>query len=119
MPRVIIIEDDELLGPAMQMMLEMQHDVSLREQPPPVTELAERNPDVMIIDYNAMGGNALRFVQQVRAHPALEGVRIVFTSGNHEIFDDNPEIAKLSTAFLKKPFTIDELTGTVDRVMKA
>jgi two-component system, response regulator, stage 0 sporulation protein F len=79
-------------------------------------ELMRREPfDLMVLDYKMPGMTGFEVFQQARAlHPGM-AVVLVTGHGTPEIINEANRMG--FSAILLKPFTSDELRGTVEKVL--
>lgn len=79
----------------------------------------QHKPDLIILDYMLPDVNGNVVCERVRAHPELNGTRILFVSG---VINEN-EVQGLLDAgadgFLRKPFDLDELKERVGALVGA
>jgi two-component system OmpR family response regulator len=77
----------------------------------------EFRPDLMILDYMLPDVNGNVVCKTIRQNPAFEHMKIVIVSG----VINQDEISELMTvgadAFMKKPFSIDELVGKMAELL--
>ena len=77
----------------------------------------EFRPDLMILDYMLPDVNGNVVCKTIRQNPAFEHMKIVIVSG----VINQDEISELMTvgadAFVKKPFSIDELVGKMAELL--
>ena len=124
MARVTVVNDNpeflELVGEILQ---DERYAVSLVDGdiPEPLERIRESRPDLLMIDLR-LGTDKLHgwdVAQQVRKDPALSEVPILLCSADvvalAEVEDQLDETHM--TAVLTKPFEIDELTETVERLL--
>ena len=124
MPRVTVVNDNPEF-------LELVHDILEDDRYDPTTvdgdcadaldRIRASQPDLLMIDLR-MGTDELhgwRIAQEVRADPNLSRVPIVVCSA--DVFALRELESELNgtrrTAALMKPFAVDELTDTIDRLL--
>jgi CheY-like chemotaxis protein len=78
-------------------------------------------PDLLMIDLR-LGGEGLSgwdIAQKVRAEPEFDGLPVIVCSADlHAVSELESDLAGTRrVATLTKPFEIDELTGTIDRLL--
>jgi diguanylate cyclase (GGDEF)-like protein len=77
--------------------------------------IAERQPDVVVLDVNMPGTDGLTFCRQLKADPATAQIGVVLLTGS----EGGTELAAQASgadAFLRKPFSPLELLNAVERV---
>jgi CheY-like chemotaxis protein len=79
-------------------------------------QVATERPDLLILDVNMPGDGGIAALRSIREDEDLNGIRVLVLSGSVDLA---PEwLAELGAdAHLPKPFPIDELTGTVRRLL--
>jgi ribonuclease P protein subunit RPR2 len=77
--------------------------------------VAERVPDVVVLDVRMPGESGIDLCRELKSSPATAGARIVLLSGSHELA--SRQVAEAGAdAFLAKPFSPLQLLAIVDRV---
>ena len=77
--------------------------------------IAERRPDVVVLDVSMPGTDGLTFCRQLKADPATAHIGVVLLTGS----EGGTELAAQASgadAFLRKPFSPLELLNAVERV---
>jgi DNA-binding response OmpR family regulator len=111
MVKVMLIEDDATMLMLMSTLLEMegfQVAKLANEQTPEdiIESLHRENPVLAMIDIHIRLMNGLDVVQMIRQDPALQGLRVLMTSG----LDQHDEcLAAGADNFILKPFMPDDL----------
>ena len=77
----------------------------------------EIRPDLMILDYMLPDVNGNVVCKTIRQNPAFSHMKIIIVSGviNREEIDSLLEVG--ADAFLKKPFSIDDLVGKMSELL--
>ena len=91
------------------------------DRPEALDEIRASRPDVLMIDLR-MGADALHgwdIAQNVRRDPDFDGLPILVCSADTEALKElAPALAETrQIEVLKKPFGIDELCNTIDRLL--
>lgn len=113
--RILIVEDEEKLRRVIQLQLESAgfevDGAANAEQAMPLAPLS----DLVITDLRLPGMDGLQFIQQLQARGAQAAVIVMTAHGSVETAVD---AMKLGAAdFLQKPFSLDHLSTTVQKVM--
>ena len=77
--------------------------------------IAERHPDVVVLDVSMPGTDGLTFCRQLKADPATAHIGVVLLTGS----EGGTELAAQASgadAFLRKPFSPLELLNAVERI---
>jgi two-component system cell cycle sensor histidine kinase/response regulator CckA len=115
--RILIVEDERAVAAGLSALFEMegiQSDVI--ENGRDVLPAIERfRPDAVILDIGLpdMDGTAV-FAQLSELHPRMP---VVFSTGHGDASKLEPYLARPHVAFLLKPYEIDTLLDTLDRVV--
>jgi putative two-component system response regulator len=116
-PRVLVIDDDELLCELLETTFELEgfvvnvaRDVIEAEQ-----VLAESRPDAIVLDIGLPGIDGIFYLERLRETPQTSKIPIVVISGSEEA----GRAARVAgaEAFLHKPFSPLELLGLVGRMI--
>jgi two-component system response regulator VicR len=117
MPRVLLVEDELSAAQTLKTILEMEgFTVTLAANGKRALELlADAQPELIITDYMMPVMNGIEMAQALRLMPTFEKIPILMTSGVSEhLLKDQ---ASFFSAFLRKPFQIDELLVVVARLV--
>lgn len=124
MSRVTVVNDNEnFLELVREILEDERYDTTTidGERPEALRQIRASRPDVLMIDLR-LGSDGLHgwdIAQQVRADDRLKSVPILICSGDmmalHELAPELSEGRDL--AVLAKPFAIDELCDTVERLL--
>jgi CheY-like chemotaxis protein len=117
MARLLIVEDEEAAAEALAALLELDgFDVTRAPNGKRAIEmLAQVRPELIITDYMMPVMDGIEMAKSIRATPAYADVPIVMTSGVSEAAL-KAQISLLS-AFLRKPFRVEALLATIDRLL--
>jgi len=113
--RVLVVEDDAMLGMLLGEMLEdMGHDIDPLEttQAGAVAAAARRRPDLMIVDVGLGEGSGLVAMDDILANGFVPHI---FMSGNVR----RVEAQRPGTPVLQKPFDQDQLERAIRGVLTA
>jgi DNA-binding NtrC family response regulator len=118
--RILIIEDSGVVARPLQRALELHFgdqffEVERCASAEEALQLLDERPfDLLISDLMLPGINGLELLEQVAANkPAMPSIIMTaFGSPQMEI-----QVRRVATAFLPKPFTLNELVETVERAL--
>ena len=121
MARIIIAEDDEIVGEiARDALLSHGHGVGV------VTNGAEalrvvraRRPDLLILDCNMPEMSGMLVLRELRNSPALSNLPVMMLTGRRSAQDVELAMFAGADAYLKKPFDPEELAFRVDELLAA
>ncbi len=113
--RILVVEDEEKLRRVIQLHLESAgfevDGAASAEQAMPLVGLA----DLILTDLRLPGMDGLHFIQQLQARGSQAAIIVMTAHGSVEAA---VEAMKLGAAdFLQKPFSLEHLTTTVQKVM--
>ena len=117
MARLLIVEDEEAAADALAALLELDgFDVTRAPNGKRAIEmLAQVRPELIITDYMMPVMDGIEMARSIRATPGYADVPILMTSGVSE--SALKAHASLLSAFLRKPFRIEALLATIDRLL--
>ena len=117
MARLLIVEDEEAAAEALAALLELDgFEVTRAPNGKRAIEMLARvRPELIITDYMMPVMDGIEMAKSIRATPAYADVPIVMTSGVTE----SALTAQMSllSAFLRKPFRVEALLATIDRLL--
>lgn len=117
MGRVVIVVDDEpgIVAVVSRMLTERGWTVHATHDATEVVMLATRvQPAVVLLDFVMPRLDGAAVIAALRKHAALRGVPVVLMSGLLESMVSRR--TKHYAAFVRKPFTFDEVEGCLRRV---
>lgn len=124
MARVTVVNDNpEFLDLVRDILEDDRYEATTvdGDQPDALTRIRASRPDVLMIDLR-LGSDGLHgwdIAQEVRRDRNLDGVPILLCSGDllalAEIADELADTTDVAT--LAKPFSIDDLTDSIDRLL--
>jgi excisionase family DNA binding protein len=75
-------------------------------------------PDLILLDYMLPDVNGNVVCQTIRKNPEFEGIKVIIVSGVIRQDEIDQLLKSGAQGFVKKPFTIDELTGKIGAVLQ-
>lgn len=120
MHKVLVIEDDPNLREGLELLLEIEGYAAMGSSNGIAgMELIRRQrPDVIITNYKMPGADGFDILYAVREHPELSNTPILFLTADHSPSLRERALKAGVDAFLTKPFLIDSLMDTVDRLLR-
>ena len=114
--RVLVVEDDDAISTVLSLTL-VDEGYSVRQAADAdeaLTILQVWLPDAILLDVELPGADGWSFRRQQRAMPGAASVPVVVVSGSHRVTAPSPDL--IPAAVLIKPFDLEELLSTVERL---
>ena len=125
MARVTVINDQpEFLGVMREVLDELGHDaIAMEGSTVTIDQIADAGPELLIVDLrmqNEILNDGWGLIVAARAHPELQDVPIVISSGDHEFLTRRAEeISELADVHpLAKPFATRDVEELLDRLLE-
>jgi CheY-like chemotaxis protein len=120
--KVWIVDDDEEMTRAVQLMLklldcETRHFYSAR--PAAHALLEEQKPDLLLLDINMPEVTGIQFLEFVRKRSDLRHLPVVMISSEVSDVTIDKTLAIGADAYVMKPVTIDELESAMNKAFAA
>jgi DNA-binding response OmpR family regulator len=115
MPKVMVIEDDQVMASLVQVFLQMEGiDVVLLEKDPGLEEILEsihqEKPGLVLLDVNLKGLNGFDILSDIREDNDIKSTKVILSSG----MDLGMQSYALGAdGFLLKPYMPEELLELV------
>jgi len=114
MPYAVLVDDNIESSETLSILLEMEGyetatAASLKEAR---SRLAERHPDVMVLDRTLPDGHGMDFISEALSHGPMT---IVLLTGLSDPADAQEALRRGAAAYLVKPATIEELKAVLDK----
>ncbi len=118
MPKILLLEDDRDMTMLLTTLLEIEgYQVRSYDSKRPVaSQAAEDKPDLVFLDVHLGGKDGIEILREMKANPALAGVRVVMTSGIN-LTDEC--LAAGANAFIVKPYMPENLLLLLTKVLAA
>ena len=115
MPRVLVVDDDPVIRRLIMVNLELEgFDVTEAVDGQAALEaVAERAPDVVVLDVAMPRLDGLVTTATLRAEPATSGIKIVIVSARAQQADVRRGVEAGADAYLTKPFEPEALIRCV------
>lgn len=79
--------------------------------------IAERAPDLVLLDIMTPGPDGYAVCERIRANPALRGVKIIILTAKSRDVEREKALALGADDYITKPFSTRELVDRVGRLM--
>ncbi|MBN2085457.1 MAG: response regulator [Anaerolineales bacterium] len=118
MPKILLLEDDRDMTMLLTTLLEIEGYTvrSYDSKRPAAAQAEEDKPDLVFLDVHLGGKDGIQILREMKANPALEGMRVVMTSGIN-LTDEC--LAAGANAFLVKPYMPENLLHLLSKVLAA
>ena len=119
MARIIIAEDDEIIGAiARDALIAAGHGAGLvTNGAEALRVIRQRRPDLVVLDCNMPGLSGVLLVQELRKIPEFADLPVLMLTGRRGARDE--ELARFAGAndYMRKPFDPDEFAFRVDELL--
>lgn len=116
---IVLVDDDEALVHMLKENLEVEgYDVRIGYEGQAVMRLvAEKNPDLILLDFNMPGWNGLQALSGLRSNPATASIPIILLTGEatEKIL---PGGGDAKTRCFSKPIELDLLNETIKTLIR-
>ncbi len=122
MKRVLVVEDSRADQTLIVSILEkLGHETHLAETAEKALEWLANHPppDLIMMDIVMPGANGLELCREVRSHPNLKQVPIIFCSSKDQDFDRFWALRQGGNAYITKPFEPEDLIHTIDEYLNS
>lgn len=119
MPKILVVDDEEAVAEAIEHALRRDHQVWVTYSGIEALKIARRiNPDLVVLDIVMPGMNGLETCRELRRHPVLRTVPILFLTGLVRVEDKIDGFEAGADDYLTKPFDIRELALRVSAILR-
>lgn len=116
-PRVLIVDDNELVREMMAAMLEGEAQVETAEHSAPaLAALAERDFELVMADIRMPGESGLELLSKIKA--LKPDTMVVIMSGSQEIESPIEALKRGAFDYITKPFSLDKVRITARRAIE-
>ena len=115
MKRVVVVDDDAAIGPAVRLLLAPEGIAveAPEDGQAALPDLLREPPDLVILDVNMPGMSGWELCAILRRQSATRTVPILFLTGRHEVKDRITAMQFGGSDYLAKPFGADDLRRKV------
>jgi DNA-binding response OmpR family regulator len=82
-----------------------------------VQRIRETRPDLVLLDVMLPDVSGYQIVQDLRADPALSGIRVLMMTARGSVVERRKGMALGADGFIAKPFELDELRAEMTRIL--
>lgn len=119
MSKILVVDDEEAVAEAIEHALRRDHQVWVTYSGIEALKIARRiSPDLVILDIVMPGMNGLETCRELRRHPVLRSVPILFLTGLGRVEDKIEGFEAGADDYLTKPFDIRELALRVSAILR-
>lgn len=117
--RIVIAEDDPAIAAMLQKVLSPLYDLSIAHDGKTALSLAAQppRPSLLILDVMMPGLDGHRVATEVKKHPELKSVPIIFLTAKSSPTDVIKGIQSGARHYVTKPFKIDDLLAKVKKAL--
>jgi len=119
MARIIIADDDEIIGAvARDALIAAGHGAGLvTDGAQALRVIKQRRPDLVVLDCNMPGLSGVLLVQELRKIPEFANLPVLMLTGRRGMRDE--ELARFAGAndYMRKPFDPEEFAFRVDELL--
>lgn len=118
--RILIADDDPAIAKMLSRLLGRDHDVVVCEDGAAAVALAtkEPTPDLALLDVMMPVMDGLTVAQQLKNHPNLKKIPIIFITAKSTPMDVIRGIQFGARSYITKPFTLDDVRDKVAKALK-
>jgi two-component system cell cycle response regulator len=115
MPKILIIDDDVTITELMKALVKMEgHEPTTVNDSLRAMEIAQSvNPDLITLDLMMPGLTGFELCELMKNDPKFAHVPIVIVSARDDPESKNKAMGAGATAYITKPFGMEEFIGTI------
>jgi DNA-binding response OmpR family regulator len=117
--KVLIIDDDRvsLLSISARLRASGFRTVAAADAIMATTIAKQENPDLIVLDINLPGGDGITVMQHMSSINTLSLTPIIIITGTESESLKKRALDSGAIAFFQKPFSLDELVGTIQKIL--
>jgi two-component system phosphate regulon response regulator PhoB len=118
--RVLVVEDDEALGPLLEYNLKSEGFVPtlVADGDEALIRLAEETPDLIVLDWMLPGTSGIEICRQARARSETRSTPIIMLTAKGEEGDRIRGLDTGADDYVTKPFSVTELMARIRAVLR-
>lgn len=118
--RVLVVEDDEALGPMLEYNLEKEGllPILVTDGDEALLRLSEETPDLIVLDWMLPGTSGIEICRQARARPETRNTPIIMLTAKGEEGDRIRGLDTGADDYVTKPFSVTELMARIRAVLR-
>lgn len=119
--RILIIDDEPNIVLSLEFLMKREgYEVAVAgDGEGALRAMAERRPDLVILDVMMPKLNGFEVCQRIRAEPALRGVRVLMLTAKGRETEMKKGLELGADAYVTKPFSTKELVAEIRRLLQA
>ena len=118
-PRLVVVSSDTEIVQLLRDTLADTYEISALTQPPSITAIDSRDPDVVIVGMCRGGLTADEIVALASRHMRLRSVPIVVMSGDPDLLQDAGRMSTFpGVSFVLLPFDVETIQSVIDSVVR-
>lgn len=119
MAEILVIEDEDNIAVALDFLLtrDGHRHSRLATGAGAVARIREMRPDLVLLDVMLPEVSGYQIVQDVRADPALNDVRVLMMTARGSVVERRKGLALGADGFIAKPFELSELRSEMARLL--
>lgn len=119
MADILVIEDEDNIAVALDFLLtrDGHRHARLATGGSALDRIRDSRPDLVLLDVMLPDVSGYQIVQEIRADPALQGVRVLMMTARGSVVERRKGLALGADGFIAKPFELAELRGEIARLL--
>jgi CheY-like chemotaxis protein len=115
MPKILIVEDDQVSQKLLKIRLEQSgyETAFASDAYTAITMAKEERPDLILLDFGLPGGDGAVVMERLQMFPALTHIPVIVVSAREPAATEERSLVAGAVAFVQKPIDAEELLGAV------